>query len=962
MIRRTGAHVRTQLARVLTPVALSMLAATSAAAACTGPAAVCPSADASAFPLIAAGRPAAVSVDPGDFPGVVRAAKDLQADLGRVAGAPSTLETAQPSAGPVVIVGALGRSAVVDRLVREGRLDVRGVRGRWEAFVQQVVDHPAPGIDRALVIAGADKRGTIFGIYDLDERMGVSPWAWWADVPVARRADAYVTAGARVQAPKVKYRGLFLNDEDPSLGGWVKATYGGFNHRFYERVFELILRMKGDLLWPAMWGDRAFADDDPENAKLADEMGVVISTSHHEPMMRAHDEWRRYGQGPWDYTKNAERLRDFWRKGIERMGTNESLVTIGMRGDGDEPMTQGTAIPLLERIVGDQRKIIGEVTGKDPSQTPQVWALYKEVQAYYDQGMRVPDDVTLLFSDDNWGNIRRLPDPNAAPRSGGYGVYYHFDYVGGPRNYKWINTNQIERTWEQMHLAYAYGARQLWIVNVGDLKPMELPIQFFLDDAWDPDAMPVERMAGYSKAWAQEQFGPAHAAEIAGLLDGYTRLNARRKPELLSPDTFSLLNYREAERVENEWEALAEKARKLRAELPTAYDDAFEELVAYPVEASANLNRLYLTVAHNRLWAEQGRTAANRAADEAKRLFARDAELSHRYEAAAHGKWAHMMDQTHIGYTGWQQPKVDVMPAVRTIPVPAGAAMGVAVEGDARAWPQAGGEAALPRFDRCGAPSRFIEVFDRGSEPVRFAIEGAPAWVRLSEARKVEGGSRIEVSVDWSKAPAGRSRARLLVRGSDGTQVPVVVEADNPTAAPPAGAFVDADGYVAIEAEHFSRAVGGEGTRWGVVPGLGRTLSGVTSFPVTAPADAPGAGPRLEYRVWTARAGEMKLEVITAPTLDFRGKGGLRFAVSIDDGPLQLVDIDTSASQADWSRAVADNARVVATSARIAAPGLHTIKLWRVDPGVVFERVVLDTGGLRPSYLGPPESLERPAA
>jgi hypothetical protein len=719
--------------------------------------------------------------------------------------------------------------------------------------------------------------------------------------------------------------------------------------------------MKGNLLWPAMWGDRAFSDDDPENAKLADEMGVVISTSHHEPMMRAHAEWKRYGQGPWDYTKNAEALRDFWRRGVERMGTNESLVTIGMRGDGDEPMTQGTAIPLLERIVSDQRKIIGEVTGKDPAETPQVWALYKEVQAYYDQGMRVPDDVTLLFSDDNWGNIRRLPDPKAAPRGGGYGVYYHFDYVGGPRNYKWINTNQVERTWEQMHLAWAYGARRLWIVNVGDLKPMELPIQFFLDYAWDPDAMPVERMAGYTEGWAAEQFGPEHAVEIAGLLDGYTRLNARRKPELLSPDTFSLLDYREAERVQAEWDALADKARAIRAELPPAYDDAFEELVAYPVEASANLNRLYVTVARNRLYAQQGRSAANRLAEAAKQLFARDAELSRGYEAAAHGKWVHMMDQTHIGYTGWQQPPVDAMPAVRTIAVPAGAAMGVAVEGDARAWPQAGGEAVLPRLDRWGAPSRFIEVFDRGSEPMRFTIEGAPAWVRLSEPRKVAGGSRVEVSIDWSKAPPGLGRARLLVRGSDGMQVPVVVEADNAAGTPAPGAFVEGDGYVAIEAEHFSRAVGGAGSNWGVVPGLGRTLSGVTSFPVTAAADAPGEGARLEYRVWTTGAGAAKLEVITAPTLDFRGKGGLRFAVSIDDGRPQVVDMDTSGSPAAWGRAVADNARTTITDVRLDAPGLHVIKLWRVNPGVVFERVVLDAGGLRPSYLGPPESVRRPA-
>jgi hypothetical protein len=963
---------RSLVRRLLTPVAplAVLLAATAAAAACEGPAAVCPGSNAAAFPLIASSKPAAVFVEAGDWPGVVRAVKDLQSDLGQVAGSPAVLQDGtKPGAGPVVIVGTLGHSAVIEKLAREGRIDVSRVKGRWEAFVQQVVDHPAPGVERALVIAGADKRGTIFGVYDLSQRMGVSPWAWWADVPVQHRADEYVTAGARVEAPKVKYRGIFLNDEEPSLGGWVRATYGGFNHQFYGRVFELVLRMKGDLLWPAMWG-KAFADDDPENAKLADEYGVVMATSHHEPMMRANVEWQRYGKGgAWDYTVNAEALRDFWRKGVERMGKDESLVTIGMRGDGDKPMTQGTAIALLEQIVADQRKIIGDVTGKDPSQTPQVWALYKEVQDYYDKGMRVPDDVTLLFSDDNWGDLRRLPDLKAKPRAGGYGIYYHFDYVGGPRNYKWINTNQVERTWEQMHMAWAYGAKQLWIVNVGDLKPMELPIQFFLDYAWDPDAMPVERMAGYTREWAAKQFGPEHAGEIAELLDDYTRFNARRKPELLGPETFSLLNYREAERVADDWAALADKARKLKAELPAADQAAFEELVAYPVEASANLNRLYVTTAQNRLWAEQGRAATNEAAAEVKAMFARDHELSQRYMAAANGKWVHMMDQTHIGYTNWQQPDADAMPAVRTINVPKGATLGVAVEGDTRAWPQAGGRPELPTFDRWGASSRYIEVFTRGEGGASYTIEGAPSWLKVSQASATMNSNagymsdqvRVELSVDWAKAPAGLSRVPLTVKGTDGTAVTVVVQANNPAAKPAPGAFVDADGYVAIEAEHFSRAVSGGGVRWDVVPGLGRTLSGVTSFPVTEGSDQPGGdGLRLEYKVWLTHAGDVKLDVVTAPSLDVRGQGGLRFAVSIDDQPPVTIDIDTSMSPKDWDKAVADNGRTLGTTVHVAEPGLHVVKLWRVDPGVVFERIVLDTGGLKPSYLGPPESQKSP--
>src|SRR5690606_39010394 len=266
---------------------------------------------------------------------------------------------------------------------------------------------------------------------------------------------------------------------------WVREKFGGFNHQFYEKVFELILRLKGNFLWPAMWG-KSLWDDDSLSAPLADEMGVVLATTHHEPMMRAHVEWQRYGKGPWDYDKNPEVLRQFWREGLERTKGQETVVTLAMRGDGDEAMSADTNIELLERIVKDQREIIAEVTGRPAEETPQVWALYKEVQDYYDKGMRVPEDVTLLFADDNWGNIRRLPDP-ADKRPGGYGVYYHFDYVGGPRNYKWLNTTQIESAWQQMRLAWAHGVDRVWIVNVGDIKPMELPISAFLDQAWDPD-------------------------------------------------------------------------------------------------------------------------------------------------------------------------------------------------------------------------------------------------------------------------------------------------------------------------------------------------------------------------------------------------------------------------------------------------------------------------------------------
>ncbi|MES1195452.1 MAG: glycosyl hydrolase 115 family protein, partial [Steroidobacter sp.] len=614
---------------------------------CSGVLKICSTFQSQTVMLIKKSVPVRVMADDKDDTAVLDAARNLQADLSKVAGNRIENKSLENS---VVIVGTIGHSKLIDQLVREHKLNVNGVPGVWEAYVQQVVQHPTPDIDRALVIAGADRRGTVFGIYTLSNDIGVSPWNWWADVPVQHHDNLYITAGRRIDAPKVRYRGIFLNDEDPSLKGWATEKFGGLNHQFYGHVFELILRLKGNYLWPAMWG-KSIYDDDPESPKLANEMGVVLGTSHHEPMSRAHVEWERYGGGtPWDYSLNEDKLKAFWRKGIERMGNNESLITVGMRGDGDEPMSKDTAINLLEKIVHDQREIIADVMHRDPKEVPQVWALYKEVQDYYDQGMKVPDDITLLFSDDNWGNIRRVPRPGDQ-RRGGYGMYYHFDYVGGPRNYKWINTNQIERTWEQMRIAYEYGIDRIWIVNVGDLKPMEYPISFFLDYAWNPDALQVEQLKEYPSRWSANQFGLPHAREIGEMLTRYTQFNARRKPELLSPETYSLTDYHEAERVVNEYNSLAGESRRIGKLLPAAYHDAYFQLVQYPIEASANLNELYVTAALNKLHAVKGCSDTNELADKVDQLFDRDAELTRQYHALGHGRWNHFMDQTHIGYT-----------------------------------------------------------------------------------------------------------------------------------------------------------------------------------------------------------------------------------------------------------------------------------------------------------------------
>lgn len=913
---------------------------------------------ANAVRLAQAGKAATIYLDAADHAGVLRAAQDLQADIGRVSGATPALQTGAPADGDVIIIGTIGRSALIDSLVAAGTLDVAAIRGKWEGWQVQTVLHPLPGVERALVIAGSDKRGAIYGIYELSEQIGVSPWYWWADVQPPARPALYAHAPAAVHdAPVVKYRGIFLNDEQPALTGWVQHTYGGYNHRFYEKVFELLLRLRANYLWPAMWNS-AFYDDDKLNGKLADDYGIVMGTSHHEPMMRAQKEWTRQGKGPWDYQRNDQVLRNFWTGGIRNSRNFDKMITIGMRGDGDEPMSEASNVALLERIVADQRAIIGKEMGRDAATVPQMWALYKEVQEYYEKGMRVPDDVTLLWCDDNWGNIRRLPTADERKRAGGAGVYYHFDYVGGPRSYKWLNVTPLPKIWEQMHLAWQYQADRIWIVNVGDLKPMEVPMEFFLTYAWNPAAWPAERLPDYLKLWATREFGPQHADDIAGIVASYARYNGRRKPEQLEPDTYHLVNYDESERVTAKFQSIAARAERIAAQLPPAQRDAFFQLVQYPAQASAVVNQLYATAGRNRLYAVQGRTSTNALAVQARSLFAQDAELTRRYhEDISGGKWRHMMSQTHLGYTYWNQPPRNVMPAVSEVQAPLAADMGVAVQGNAQVWP--GPEAdrlALPELDEYTDAPVFLEVFNRGQQPFNYRITSSAPWLEIDQPDgQVEQERRIHVRVRWADVPRGADHATLKVQGPNGATVTLKAPLRRRVAGTVASDYIETGGVVSIEAANFARAVASAGRRWLTIPGHGRTQAAVTALPVDARPDE-AQHMRLEYGLHLHTAGEVVVHATLAPTQKFQPGAGLRYAVSFDDEPPQLVNMHADSSEKAWEKSVSDGATVLTSRHTITRAGHHTLKFWAVDGGVVLQKLVVDAGGLKDSYLGPPES------
>lgn len=914
------------------------------------------------FAIAGKGYVASIVMSDNDWPGVKRAALDLQQDLKSVTGLASPLLVDAP-ARRAIIIGTIGKSKAIDQLIASGRINVAGVAGQWESNLIQVVHQPMEGIDSALVIAGSDKRGTIYGIYEMSYQIGVSPWYYWADVPVKKYERLYAVEGRHITAsPAVKYRGIFLNDEAPALSGWAKKEFGGFNHKFYEKVFELILRLKGNYLWPAMWGS-AFNDDDVANPVKADEYGIVMGTSHHEPLMRAHDEWRRYGKGQWNYDKNEEVLKEFWRSGLARTQGKEQIISVGMRGDGDEPMTEGTATDLLERIVKDQRAIIEEVSKKPASESPQLWALYKEVQDYYDKGMRVPDDVTLLLCDDNWGNLRKLPKLNEAPRSGGYGIYYHFDYVGGPRNYKWINTNPIQKVWEQMNLAYEYDATRIWIVNVGDLKPMEFPIEFFLDYAWAPSAIPASKLFDYTVKWSHKQFGDDFALEIANLLDSYSKFNGRVKPELLNADTYSLVNYNEFERVVADYQKLVEKAEYINKQLPAGQRDAFYQLVLHPVTASSNLYEMYFALAKNRMYATQGRNTTNALAETVKDLFNNDAEITRHYnEVMANGKWNHIMDQTHIGYTYWQQPEKNVIPTTESIPVRAKGLMGIAIEGSAESW---SGKASVvdsfPLFDNISKGAHYFEIFNRGQQSFNYQVKG-PAYFKFSvEKGKVEESERVYVSVDWTKALQGQKSAMISVRGNEGSliKIPVITKMISDTGL--VAGFVEKNGLVSMEAAHHTRVVNARPVRWELIPNYGKTAGGMHPVPVTAsPVNPKEGSPRLEFDFYTHTAGDVRIDAYISPTIDFTNNQGLKYAVSIDDGEPVIVNISKDyRNDRTWGQSVANSIKIFHTPLTIPVAGKHTLKYWMVDPGVILQKLVVDMGIGKQSFLGPEETFTR---
>ena len=846
------------------------------------------------FRLAQGAQLAPVCVAPEDFECVRLAANLFASDVERVTGRkPAVATEATQSAGSAMVIGTLGQSPLIDRLVAAGKLDAGQIKGQWESFLITVVDG-------SLVIAGSDRRGTAYGVFELSRAIGVSPWYWWADVTPEHRDNLFVAAGTRkFGPPSVQYRGIFINDEDWALQPWAAKTFepevGNIGPKTYAKMCELLLRLKANTLWPAMHECSTPFNAIPENKLVADRYGIVMGASHCEPLLRNNvGEWPQDNQAGYNFLTNPGGVTKYWEERLQTNGKYENLYTIGMRGIHDGPM-QGPRgdtqiIATLEKIFGVQRDLLAKYVNPDPAKVPQIFCPYKELLAYFLKDLKVPPDVTVVFPDDNFGYIRYYPTPEQiAARPGGFGVYYHISYLGHPLSYVWLDTTPPALIWEEMSKAYDHGMQKFWMLNVGDLKPGEIGIDFFMQMAWDVNEWDLDTLPNYLNHFAAEQFGAVHAQEIAEVMADYYQLGYQRKPEhtqwqgLGEPPRPSEFSHAEGanEGVERlaRYQRLASRVKQLEAVMPKTEQDAFYELVEYPILGSAAANRRFIAKEMASLALSQHRASLGEWIGEFDAGTAELVAASDRYNNdLAGGKWKGMMEDDPLLVS--------------------------------RAYRNA-------------------------------VLRLAPNLKQIAPAI----GPEIPAAIENQIGPIGGRPApseRL------------------------AGRWIESDGVVSILAEHFSSQTDKPGAAWRVIPGLGRTGDAVAVFPTTAPsvelARAATAAPVLQYDFYLSHARNATIHYSLIPTQPFAYGTGLRFAMAMDNDAPRLVTITAGVgaevgSSSAWEENVLANTTTAMSPPTFAIAGAHTLRIYMVDPGVVLEKIVIDLGGLRPSYLGPPETL-----
>ncbi|GJN82072.1 hypothetical protein PLIIFM63780_005609 [Purpureocillium lilacinum] len=926
--------------------------------------------------------------------GVFIAARNLVKDFAKVTGSGGNAvisERRSPTKSKsVIIIGSVPQSSTI-RSLHDGRsIDTTPIEGKWESWMTTCVANPFEGYDNALVIAGSDKRGTIFGIYSLCEQIGVSPWHWWADVPPKRHDEIWALPVSTVNGePSVKYRGIFINDESPGMDSWVHEKFGPkFDARLYHYIFELLLRLKANFMWPAMWRGypypgRSFFVDDPKNQALADTYGIVMGTSHHEPMQRAMNEWSTtQPDGTWDWDRNRAKVMQYFEEGAERARPYESYFTLGMRGEGDNPINGSDPPRILREVLATQRDIIKKNYGREDG-VLQLMALYNEVQKYYDNGLEIPEDVTLLFSDDNFGTLRRLPNEDELKRPGGSGFYYHFQYTGYPRCYRWMNSNTLGKAWHQLQLAYERGANRIWVINVGDLKPIEVPMSFAFDLAWNVKSIRADAFTTYYKELATREFGGDHSERIAKAWNDFDRLVALRKQDHIDVDTFVLLKYNEADTIVGRWKKLYQDAKSINVELDEQYKSAFFQLVVQPIKASYLCTLLRVTQYRNQLFAKQRRNTTNVLFFRSLKLLDKDHELTEEYHSINNGKWNHYLRQPHYGYgpTGAQpsrnmieglcyvQTKEDSNPSIGH--------MGIAVEGieginpghinedsdrthPSRKWLEPG--VTLPFITPYGPQSRYFEVFHRGTKAFSWVAKPQYDWITLSQYQghlnPQDDDTKVTILIDWPRVPpAFDENVYIEIVGTRDGYEKVHVVVRNYFVADEFTGFVETSGHLAIDAGNWATAP------YVSLPALGRPLAGSVTLPNDTDFSKADELPFLRYPVWVFSGRDnANLELQFNMTLETDPRDRMEYDLRWDGGAVQrhrLTEDDPGNDKGlprGWNVAVMDCVWRKNHNLSGVGVGAHTLEIRFRKPNMILEKLVMDLGDLRYTYLGPPES------
>ncbi|KAF2001565.1 glycoside hydrolase family 115 protein [Amniculicola lignicola CBS 123094] len=961
---------------------------------------------------------ATILADANDFAGVHIAVNSLQSDLAQISGTSPKVQNATANSTLLhteiaIIVGTVN-STLISQLSAKGTIDVSSVQGKWETFHTSIVTNPLSGVQKALVIVGSDKRGTIFGIHTLAEQSGQSPYHWFADVPPKTHSAIYALPTTTTHGPPtVRYRGLFINDEEPALTTWWSAHHNTSHHpldtEFYAHVFDLLLRLKANYIWPAMWKSwtpppgNIFFTDDPGNMQLADDYGIVVSTSHHEPMQRATNEWNETEKGPWNWTLNKKNVTEFMDKGIQRAGRNESYFTMGMRGAGDLSLEGPNALEILREIFNVQRDIFRKYFGDE--KINQVWTIYKEVATYYAAGLNPPEDVTIVMPDDNQGQIQRLPIGNESEREGGVGVYFHLEYVGSPRSYKWSNTNNIPKILKELSHAYMRNANRIWIINVGDIKPMELPFEFAMDMAWNASKFDFEFIPTYLKLYAEREFGVEYAEGIADVLMEYSNLIGMRRYEMAHPGTYSMLNYHEAERVLDRWTKLASKTKTLHAEVGNDLKPAFYQLVFYPIVSGAAYYSINIGIAFNHQYAMERRNSANSVAKQVLDQFEYDYDLIEDYDALLGGKWAHIMSQAKLDAVveqprNWANPARDLATNLSFVQLRQNMQFSLGnlglyaeestsplyqgrwAESIDSSMPNAQFTAELPVMSPYGPSVRTVDVFMRGDYrvPIRWQLDQIPGdWLSItpSSGTLSQGkyDQRLNVTIDWSKVPAGFNKTINVGITSQPASYPyfdlIRIPVQNHRVPQGFEGFPETAGYISIEAPHFQRASSkpsNSSVSLTHIPYLGtRSASGSIALrPYTAArASLPTAtSAYVEYNIYLFNStSALNATIYINACLDTDPSLLMQFSLTVDDAPSKFSRVLGDPKNAgdvppEWMDQIANQVWTKKVALGPMAQGAHTLR-WAVNsPEVYLEKLVLDTrGGVKDSYLGPPETV-----